>query len=66
MTRPLSLIFIVIEILKIKYDYHWVLLSIRPANHLDRLLHDMPVIILFGALLIVFRCPINRHHSNHL
>jgi hypothetical protein len=69
-TRPLPLLFIVIEILKIKYDYHWgfffFLLSRSPANRLDRLLHYLPAIIIFGVLLIVFRWPINRHHPTPL
>jgi hypothetical protein len=43
--RPQFLLFIVIEILKIEYDYQWgsfFLLSKNPGNRLTRLLHSLP------------------------
>jgi hypothetical protein len=73
--RPLLLLFIVIDILKIEYDYQWglsFLLSRSSDNRLARLLACLSfflliiISVLFGVLLTVFICRINRHHSTLL
>ena len=70
------LLFIIIEILKIKYDYKWglffyflevpaiTLLVCFTACLLSLLL--IVIKILFGVLLTIFICTINRYHSTSL
>jgi hypothetical protein len=69
---PTVSFFFVIEILKAKYDFHWGLffyfLEVPPTALTDYFTTCpssfllIVIRILFGDLLIVCRCPINRHH----
>ena len=74
--RPLPPLFIVIEILKFEYDYQWGLFFYFlevPATALIDCFTAYPssfisivIRILFGVLLTVFICRINRYHSTPL